>query len=219
MFASIILSLFAVFSQTTTNEYEEHTIAGKMLVHDTRDSVFLQIQEPLKQNIAYSASNMLIYYPDDLRAFDIRIPQGSFQQVLGLIPTMQSYDREQVLTMGLHLTSEYDEGDTLISQFINMNEDHYFPVVHLWSVDSITVRMTIATDVGQYQRYEIQEMMSLGTQHFPRKYSVSSYRGGQLLEKVQTSFDEVRDGSADDLEQFRVVIPEDVEIEERSLME
>ncbi len=214
-FSGILIPLLAVFIQTTSNGITEDIITGEILLAGNNE-IFFNITEPVHQQMQLTSRNTIIYYPDDMRAFNIE--HNSTDLRTQSIPQIEPLDSNYYDQLGYKKVNETTSGDTVVIQYISLTNKKNPSLITQKTINGNTAQLIVASNLASknYLQLDFIEYGLFNEKEYIKNYSVSSFNNGKLIEKTTYNITDIKNAENADLERIKFIIPPEINIEVRS---
>lgn len=214
-FSGILIPLLAVFIQTTSNGITENIIIGEMLLIENNE-IFFNITEPIHQQMHLSSGLMIIYYPEEARAFNIEYEHNDLRTLA--VPQIELPDSNHFEQIGFKKANQRVNGDTLITQYISAINPKNPTLITQKIVNGKTSQIIFATSLGNinYFQLDFQEYASFKGKDYIKNYSTTTVANGKLSEKVNYFIQEVKIPDEIDIKRLQFIVPDSIDIELRN---
>lgn len=211
----ILIPIVVSFSQIISSGNSESNITGEMLLMPGNE-IFINVTEPVHQQMQLTSSNTIIYYPDDNRAFNIEYYKTDLS--MQNIPQIEPLDSNYYSQLGFKKVMEKIVIDTTIIQYISIANKKNPSLITQKIVAGNTSQIIIATNLGiaNYLQLDFIEYALFNKKEYIKNYSVSSYKNGKLIEKTTYYIKDIKKAENDDFERIKFIVPPEINIELKS---
>jgi hypothetical protein len=211
----ILAPIIVSFSQIIFTGNRENSITGEMILMSNNE-VFINVIEPVHQQMHLTTNKTIIYYPDDMRAFNIEHNNADIR--MQNIPQIEPLDSNYYEQHGFKRVKNTVINDTTTIQYISLANKKNPALITQKIFDGNSSQLIIATTLGieNYLQIDFYEYEIFNNKKYIKNYSVSSYNNGELVEKTTYDITSIENASSTDLERIIFTIPPEIDIEIRN---